>query len=444
MVPESPTAQTSSSALPHTDCSPFIVGTAGGLARRPPPAGRLVPARSPHRDDDHSRESPARDARQHERPAFAHSRMACALEPTTRAAAARRAGAPRPFWRASRRPMRYPVIHLVASTLLLWVLLSLARGNAALEVDLVKSPTLSEVPSPWSPRVTRGFSFLEIRMRPTNDLNVIDTQPLRTPDGLKADLPISPAPRSSCTARARRSALCCAGATRACSSSSGPCSVHDPEAAIDYAGRLQDLRRRYEDELLLVMRVYFEKPRTTVGWKGLVNDPHLNGSHDIGAGLRIARELLVRLADQGMPAATEVLDPIVPQYLADLVSLGGHRRAHDREPDASRDGERSLDARRLQERDRRRAGGRHPRARGGVATAQFPGHRRRRPGRDRPHRGQPRRARRAPRRQRGAELRRGARRGGGERARAGGRAVAHARRLQPRQQRQEPPASSRT
>jgi 3-deoxy-7-phosphoheptulonate synthase len=156
-------------------------------------------------------------------------------------------------------------------------------------------------------------------MRPTNDLNVVETQLLRTPDGLKADLPIS-ARAAELVYRSReeiRAVL--RGRDSRLLVVVGPCSVHDPEAAIEYAGRLQGLRRRHEDELLLVMRVYFEKPRTTVGWKGLVNDPHLNGSHDIGAGLRIARDLLVRLADQGIPAATEVLDPIVPQYLADLV-----------------------------------------------------------------------------------------------------------------------------
>jgi 3-deoxy-7-phosphoheptulonate synthase len=100
----------------------------------------------------------------------------------------------------------------------------------------------------------------------------------------------------------------------------GPCSIHDPRAALDYAERLLALRRTFEDDLLVIMRVYFEKPRTTVGWKGLINDPHLNGSHDIAAGLRVARRLLLDLASAGMPAATEMLDPISPQYLADLVS----------------------------------------------------------------------------------------------------------------------------
>jgi 3-deoxy-7-phosphoheptulonate synthase len=168
--------------------------------------------------------------------------------------------------------------------------------------------------------VTRGFSFLEIRMRPTNDLNVIDTEPLCTPDELKADVPISPG-ASELVYRTReeiRSVL--RGRDTRMLVIVGPCSIHDPKAAIEYAERLRGLRSRYEDELLVVMRVYFEKPRTTTGWKGLINDPHLNGSHDIAAGLRIARELMAKLADMAMPAATEVLDPIVPQYHADLIS----------------------------------------------------------------------------------------------------------------------------
>lgn len=102
----------------------------------------------------------------------------------------------------------------------------------------------------------------------------------------------------------------------------GPCSIHDPEAALEYARRLLPLRKKYERELLIVMRVYFEKPRTTVGWKGLINDPHLDGSFDINFGLRQARRLLLDLNNLGMPASTEFLDMITPQYYADLISWG--------------------------------------------------------------------------------------------------------------------------
>ncbi len=101
----------------------------------------------------------------------------------------------------------------------------------------------------------------------------------------------------------------------------GPCSIHDQVAALDYARRLKALADRVKDKFLVVMRVYFEKPRTTVGWKGLINDPHLNDTFDIGTGLRIARRVLLEVADMGLPAATELLEPITPQYIADLVSL---------------------------------------------------------------------------------------------------------------------------
>src|SRR5436190_13418231 len=100
----------------------------------------------------------------------------------------------------------------------------------------------------------------------------------------------------------------------------GPCSVHDPTGAMEYARKLAALRDELKDRLYLIMRVYFEKPRTTVGWKGLINDPHLDGTYDIEKGIFQARELLLNIAQLGLPAATEFLDSIVPQYIADLVS----------------------------------------------------------------------------------------------------------------------------
>ena len=101
----------------------------------------------------------------------------------------------------------------------------------------------------------------------------------------------------------------------------GPCSIHDHKGALEYAGRLQELAHRVADKLLLVMRVYFEKPRTIVGWKGLINDPHLDDTFDIAVGLRMARELLLEITGRGLPAATEMLEPITPQYIADLITL---------------------------------------------------------------------------------------------------------------------------
>jgi 3-deoxy-7-phosphoheptulonate synthase len=102
----------------------------------------------------------------------------------------------------------------------------------------------------------------------------------------------------------------------------GPCSIHDPKAALDYAHRLETERESLRSDLLIVMRVYFEKPRTTVGWKGLINDPRLDGSFQINEGLRTGRKLLVELNETGMPAGVEYLDVISPQYIADLVSWG--------------------------------------------------------------------------------------------------------------------------
>ncbi len=102
----------------------------------------------------------------------------------------------------------------------------------------------------------------------------------------------------------------------------GPCSVHDPEAALDYGKRLAELSAELGDDLLVAMRVYFEKPRTTTGWKGLINDPYLDGSCDVNAGLRIARTLLLQVLDLGLPIGCEFLDPITPQYISDTVAWG--------------------------------------------------------------------------------------------------------------------------
>ena len=102
----------------------------------------------------------------------------------------------------------------------------------------------------------------------------------------------------------------------------GPCSIHDPAAALDYARLLAKAAEKYAEDLLVVMRVYFEKPRTTVGWKGLINDPYMDESYNINSGLRIARKLLLDLAELGVPAATEFLDVITPQYISDLITWG--------------------------------------------------------------------------------------------------------------------------
>lgn len=157
-------------------------------------------------------------------------------------------------------------------------------------------------------------------MKETNNLHVVAALPIPSPNTIKRELPITAAQAE--TVAAAREAI------RAILRREddrllvvvGPCSIHDPRAALEYARQLLPLRRALADRLEIVMRVYFEKPRTTTGWKGLINDPHLNGSFDIATGLRSARTLLLELASMGLPTATEMLDPIVPQYLAELVS----------------------------------------------------------------------------------------------------------------------------
>ncbi|GCE64850.1 3-deoxy-7-phosphoheptulonate synthase [cyanobiont of Ornithocercus magnificus] len=157
-------------------------------------------------------------------------------------------------------------------------------------------------------------------MTTTSDLHVVETRPLVPPAFLHRDLPIdATAQRTVFEARQRIAALLCGEDSRLLAIV-GPCSVHDVEAATEYARRLAPLRKRHADHLEIVMRVYFEKPRTTFGWKGLINDPHLDGSYDINTGLRRARSLLLNLSRDGMPCATELLDPVVPQYIADLIS----------------------------------------------------------------------------------------------------------------------------
>src|SRR6266404_1024481 len=154
----------------------------------------------------------------------------------------------------------------------------------------------------------------------TQNLHVVKTEPLVAPRVIKRELPGSDA-LYEVVVRARATIRdIIAGRDRRLLAVVGPCSIHDPEAALDYAGRLGALAERLADKLFVVMRVYFEKPRTTVGWKGLINDPHLDGTHDMQLGLRLARKLLVDLARLGLPAGTELLDPITPQYLADLIS----------------------------------------------------------------------------------------------------------------------------
>jgi len=152
------------------------------------------------------------------------------------------------------------------------------------------------------------------------DLNVESIIPLITPEALKAKLPISEAAAASVMQGRQVIKDILDGKDKRLFVVVGPCSIHDPEAAIEYGRRLKVLAEEVKDSLYLVMRVYFEKPRTTVGWKGLINDPHMNDSFDIEEGLHIGRKLLLDLAEMGLPLATEALDPNSPQYMQDLIS----------------------------------------------------------------------------------------------------------------------------
>ena len=156
----------------------------------------------------------------------------------------------------------------------------------------------------------------------TDDLRIIEMKEVSPPTQVLAEFPITEK-SSSCVFHAREQIQkVLHGEDDRLLVVVGPCSIHDPVAARDYANRLLALKNELEDDLLIVMRVYFEKPRTTVGWKGLINDPNLDGSFEINKGLRLARELLVDLNNMGIPAGTEYLDLISPQYVADLVSWG--------------------------------------------------------------------------------------------------------------------------
>jgi 3-deoxy-7-phosphoheptulonate synthase len=156
----------------------------------------------------------------------------------------------------------------------------------------------------------------------TDDLRIEGTRPLLPPAILMEELPLDERASTLVWQSRAEIARIVHGADDRLLVVVGPCSVHDTQAALDYAGRLARVAERFHDELCIVMRVYFEKPRTTVGWKGLINDPHLDGSFAINEGLRKARHFLLDVLAVGLPAGTEFLDPITPQFVADLVSWG--------------------------------------------------------------------------------------------------------------------------
>ncbi|GAA1357299.1 3-deoxy-7-phosphoheptulonate synthase [Arthrobacter rhombi] len=162
----------------------------------------------------------------------------------------------------------------------------------------------------------------ETSIAPNTDERIVGYSPLPTPAELGADLPAGPQAQYT-VARAREEIRAVLdGLDERLLVIVGPCSIHDPVTGLEYARSLARVAARHRGELLVVMRTYFEKPRTTLGWKGLVNDPGLDGSHDMDTGLRTARRFLLDVTALGLPTATEFLEPVTPQYLGDLVSWG--------------------------------------------------------------------------------------------------------------------------
>jgi 3-deoxy-7-phosphoheptulonate synthase len=159
-------------------------------------------------------------------------------------------------------------------------------------------------------------------MSRVSDTRIVGYEPLLSPAALLHELPLGEMQQEAVARTRAEVRAVLDGADDRLLVVTGPCSVHDPKAALDYAARLADLRERFADDLLIVMRVYFEKPRTVTGWKGLINDPGMDGSFDVHRGLRTARHLLLDIVGSGMPVGCEWLDPITPQYIADTVTWG--------------------------------------------------------------------------------------------------------------------------
>ncbi|MBN1412348.1 MAG: 3-deoxy-7-phosphoheptulonate synthase [Spirochaetales bacterium] len=157
-------------------------------------------------------------------------------------------------------------------------------------------------------------------MQNTNDLHITGISPLVSPMELKKDFSIREESSKTVVDSRKIIADVLNKKDGRLMAIVGPCSIHDPRAALEYAGKLKTLSGKISDKIFILMRTYFEKPRTTIGWKGLITDPHLDGSYDIASGLKTARILLLDITAMGIPCASEMLDPIVPQYIADLIS----------------------------------------------------------------------------------------------------------------------------
>lgn len=157
-------------------------------------------------------------------------------------------------------------------------------------------------------------------MKQTYDINVEEFKPLISPDAIKKELPVTDEVAKTVINGRRDVENILQKKDDRILVIAGPCSIHDTDAALEYAQKMNQLREEVKDKINLIMRVYFEKPRTTIGWKGLINDPFLDSSYDMDEGLRQARSLLIEINRMGLPTTTEILDPITPQYIAGLLS----------------------------------------------------------------------------------------------------------------------------
>lgn len=162
----------------------------------------------------------------------------------------------------------------------------------------------------------------DVSPTPSLDSRVTPVEPLLAPAALREEIPMSQTAGETVLNGRYEIAQVLSGQNDRLVVVAGPCSIHDPCAALTYAERLSDLARRVSDSLVVVMRVYMEKPRTRLGWKGLISDPHLDGSNDLNSGLRVARSLMVDILETGLPIGCEFLDPLTPRYFSDAVSWG--------------------------------------------------------------------------------------------------------------------------
>src|SRR5689334_14984809 len=198
---------------------------------------------------------------------------------------------------------------------------SAGRRDHGIGVRVASTERVGRSMNPDTKRPAEGTEEMAQATR-LDDVRIRQVCPLTSPALLQYDLPADEAVQGFIEGSRRQVVDVVHGKDPRLLVVVGPCSIHDADQALDYARRLQALSRELSKELLLVMRVYFEKPRTTVGWKGFINDPHLDGSFRINEGLRRARQLLLDLAHMRIAAATEFLDLLSPQYIADLVSWG--------------------------------------------------------------------------------------------------------------------------